>query len=359
MITIKAYTPEELGISPDNDVVKGRETLKFYSVKDEPFRIYGLYEPKTEPKFHRLPDSVAEATSDGVRWLNYNTAGGRVRFVTTSSYVALHMKNPSGACMNHMPLSGSSSFDLYVNRNGRDTFAGGFRAPFNFTKQYEGVVYIGGGRKEVTINFPLYNGCVELYLGLDSSAELERRDDYRFEKPVVYYGSSITQGGCCSRPGLAYQALISRRLDTNFINLGFSGNAKGEDAICDYMASLDMSVFVCDYDHNAPSVEHLKNTHEKLYKKIRAAHPDMPVIFVGKPDCDPINRDVTARRDVIYSTYNNARLRGEKVIFVDGYSLFAGELREECTVDGCHPNDLGMVRMADAIGKAVDFALAW
>ena len=125
------------------------------------------------------------------------------------------------------------------------------------------------------------------------------------------------------------------------------------------MASLDFSVFVSDYDHNAPNVEHLKNTHEKLYKKIRAAHPDTPVVFVGKPDCDPVNNDIANRRDVIYTTYHNAKMRGEKVIFVDGYSLFAGELREECTVDGCHPNDLGMSRMADVIGKAVEYALNW
>ena len=125
----------------------------------------------------------------------------------------------------------------------------------------------------------------------------------------------------------------------------------------DYLAKQDCSVFVLDYDHNAPNADHLRNTHEKLYLAFRETHPDTPVIFVTKPDFWPHGSGNAARRDVIYTTYNNARQRGEKVIFIDGYSLFAGEMREDCTVDGCHPNDLGMTRMADVIGKAVEFAL--
>ncbi len=358
MISINSKTADELEISSDE--IRSLPDVRFYNIKSEPFRIYGLCDPLSDKPYHRIPEAVAEATSDGVRGLNFNTAGGRVRFTTTSSYVAIKAFNPSSACMTNMCLIGSSGFDVYINKNGRDTFAGVLRfSGYGYKDSFEALVHLPAGRKEVTINFPLYCGCRELYIGLDSTSELERRADYRFEKPVVFYGSSITQGGCASRPGMAYEALISRRFDTNYLNLGFSGNAKGEDAIADYMASLDFSVFVCDYDHNAPSVEHLAATHEKLYKTIRAAHPDAPVIFVGKPDCDPVNSQNAARRDVIYNTYHNAKLRGEKVIFIDGYSLFAGELREECTVDGCHPNDLGMARMADVIGKAVEYALNW
>ena len=357
MIKNHSHTIEELNIQNEN--ITKLPNVKFYNPKTEPFRIYGLHDPLSSAPYHRIPTNVAEATSEGVKGLNFNTAGGRVRFVTTSNYIAIKVFNPASANMINMCLIGSSSFDIYVNKNGRDTFAGVLKVPGNYKDTFEALAWLPAGRKEITINFPLYCGCREFYIGLDSESTLERRDDYRFEKPVVFYGSSITQGGCASRPGMAYEALISRRFDTNYQNLGFSGNAKGEDAIANYMASLDFSVFVCDYDHNAPNPEHLLNTHEKLYKTIRAAHPDVPVIFVGKPDCDPVGNDVSKRRDVIYSTFHNAKLRGEKVIFVDGYSLFGGELREECTVDGCHPNDLGMSRMADVIGKAVEYALNW
>lgn len=356
MINRQGITPNELGIT-DEAVLKC-PNLRFFNVKSEPFRVYGLHDINGSDRYHRIPYEVAEATSPGVAGLNYNTAGGRVRFVTTSGYVAIKAKTHGSAKMTNMCLIGSSSFDLYLNRSGRDTFAGDFRPPYDYTEGYESVLHLPAGRKELTVNFPLYSGCDELFIGLDSESTLERRDDYRYEKPVLFYGSSITQGGCASRPGMAYESLISRRFDTNYLNLGFSGNAKAEDAIADYMASLDYSVFVCDYDHNAPNPEHLAATHEKLYLKIRAAHPDVPVIFVGKPDCNPIDRDVRRRRDIIYSTYIKAAERGEKVLFIDGYSLFAGELREECTVDGCHPNDLGMSRMADVIGKAIDYALS-
>lgn len=357
MITNAFKTLDELNIQDEN--IRKLPNVKFYDPKTEPFRIYGLHEPLSSAPYHRIPTDVAEATSEGVKGLNFNTAGGRLRFVTSSNYIAIKVFNPSSANMVNMCLIGSSTFDIYVNKNGRDTFAAVLRMPGSYKDSFEAVAWLPSGRKEITMNFPLYCGVREFYIGLDSESTLERRGDYRLEQPVVFYGSSITQGGCASRPGMAYEALISRRFDTNYQNLGFSGNAKAEDAIADYLASLDFSVFVCDYDHNAPNVEHLKNTHEKLYKKIRAAHPDAPVVFVGKPDCDPTSNDVANRRDVIYTTYHNAKMRGEKVIFIDGYSLFAGELREECTVDGCHPNDLGMSRMADVIGKAVEFALNW
>ena len=187
---------------------------------------------------------------------------------------------------------------------------------------------------------------------------MEKRAGYRIGKPILYYGSSITQGGCASRPGMAYEAIISRRLDADFINLGFNGSARAEQPIADYLASLDPVVFVMDYDYNAPDPEYLAKTHENLYRTFRAAHPDTPVIMVGKPDFWLCNESNMERRDVIYRTYNNARLRGEKVIFIDGHSLFPANMREECTVDNCHPNDLGMVGMADVIGRAVEFALS-
>lgn len=355
MITVQSLSCADVGIESDD--IKKRAGIRFYDVKSDPFRLYGLYNAKTEPRFHRIPDSVAEATSSGVKGLNYHTAGGRVRFKTTSGYIVLRMKSFGGAEMTNMCLIGSSGFDIYLSRNGRDTFHSVFRPPYGYKGGYESVVELPSGEKEVTINFPLYSGVNELYLGLDENSTLEPHSDYTFERPVLYYGSSITQGGCASRPGMSYEALISRRLDTNYTNLGFSGCAKAEEAITDYLASLDCSVFVLDYDHNAPNAEYLASTHEKLYLKFRAAHKNTPVVFVGKPDFWLNGVDPMKRRDVIYTTYNNARNRGEKVIFVDGYSLFAGEWREECTVDGCHPNDLGMSRMADVIGKAVEFAM--
>ncbi|MBQ8510746.1 MAG: hypothetical protein IJ493_12645 [Clostridia bacterium] len=362
MITIKGFTPAELAVShPDIDK---HPSLRFYDAKSEPFRLYGFCDVYNDDIYRRIPESVAKATSPGVLGLHRNTAGGRVRFCTSSPYVAIKCVNGGCSGGTGMSTTGSSGFDVYTKRTGRETFCVTFRPDTQYGEG--GYVSLrplsgdmnGDGEYEVTINFPPYANVYQLYIGLDENATLSRHPDYTYEKPVLYYGSSITQGGHASRPGMIYEALISRRLDTNYINLGFAGNCRGEDAIAEYMASLDYSVFVCDYDHNAPSEAHLAATHEKLYLKIRTAHPDVPVVFVTRPNFWLHYSYNSARRDIIYTTYNNARQRGEKVLFVDGYGLFAGELREECTSDGTHPNDLGMARMADVIGKAVDFALS-
>ena len=193
-----------------------------------------------------------------------------------------------------------------------------------------------------------------LYVGLEASAQLSPGSAYRHKKPVLYYGSSITQGGCASRPGNSYQAIISRRYDCDFLNFGFSGNARGEETFMEYLAQLDYSIFVLDYDHNAPSAGHLEATHRRAYDIIRRHQPNKPVILISKPDFLFHRPEDRARRSIIYSTYLEAVRAGDQnVFFLDGYSLFGGEGRDGCTVDGCHPNDLGFYRMADVIGALV------
>lgn len=329
--------------------------IKMFDISCEPFKVYGLYNYKTEKVFKRMPDEVAQATSEGVSLLYLNTAGGRVRFTTNSKYIAIKVKMPSVCVFPHMTLIGTSGFDLYVNRNGRDTFYKSFSPPVGMQDGYESIVHFSDNeRREITINFPLYNNVDDLYIGLQAEAYLEERSEYKYNKPVLYYGSSITQGACASRPGNSYEAIVSRRLDCDYINFGFSGSAKGEDAIVDYMSDLDVSVFVCDYDHNAPSVEHLSKTHNKLYNKFREKNSKLPIILISKPDFDDNPSDSIQRRDVIYTTYITAIKNGdENVYFIDGQTLFKDEGRDSCTVDGVHPNDLGFMRMADAIGYVI------
>lgn len=339
----------------------------FHDVRKAPFEIYGLYKPQEGDTFRRIPKEVAEATSEGVAILHTNTAGGRVRFSTDSEYIAIRCTMPNITHFAHMPATGVSGFDMYVARGDNEIFKKTFVPPWNLTDGYAAIFHFGNREmREITINFPLYNDVDSLFVGLEPSATLGKGKKYKYEKPVVYYGSSITQGGCASRPGNSYEAFISQKLSCDYINLGFSGNAKGEDTIMDYIAGLDMSVFVYDYDYNAPSVEHLEATHERGFLKIREKNPDLPVILVSAPNDDIYATDprlelrstYTLRRTVIFNTYENAIRRGDKnVFFVDGCGLFNGEFPNSCTVDGCHPNDLGFFRMAEAIGRVVEYAL--
>ena len=327
--------------------------LAFYDAREAPFALYGLYEPQTEAQFKRLPDEIGLNVNSGVATLYLNTAGGRVRFSTDSRYIAIKADMQYLSHMSHCAITGSSGFDLYMNDpiTGSNRFIKSFIPPTDARNGYESIIYLPNNKmRYFTIDFPTYSPVTNLYIGVQESAKLEEGLKYRPLDPIVYYGSSITQGGCAMRAGNAYQEIVSRRMNIDYINLGFSGSGKGEDIIVDYMANLKMSVFVSDYDHNAPNPEHLKATHCKLYQKIREKHPDIPYIMLSKPDFAGNVEDSIRRRDIIIDTFRYAKEQGDRnVYWIDGESLFRGHYFNLCTVDGCHPTDVGFALMADAI----------
>lgn len=329
------------------DTAIDKKDIRFY--KAEQLGLFGLM--KTE-RFLRLPEDIAAKTNKGVGGLCRHTAGGRVRFVTDSEYVAISCKMPEVTRFSHMPLTGTSGFDLYVD----NVFQGEFVPPVDMQDGYESIRNFGEGKlHEIMIDFPLYNSVTELYIGLQEGATVKAAPDYAVKTPVVFYGSSITQGGCASRPGNSYQAILSRRLDFDYVNLGFSGSARGEEVMAEYIAGLEMSAFVLDYDYNAPSAEHLENTHARFFDIIRSKQPELPVLIVSKPNfrSDVANND--KRREVIRATYERAVNAGDKnVWFLDGETLFGECGWDSCTVDGCHPNDLGFWRMAETMLPVIE-----
>lgn len=325
-----------------------KDDIKFYNIEDTPFKVYGLM--REDGKYRRMPEDVAKSVSEGVQRLHTNTAGGRVRFVTDSKYVAIHASMDGIIKLSHFALTGYRGFDMYVKNDHARTFV----PPFDMTDGYEQVIdFPTNELREITINFPLYSNVCELYIGLQEGAVVKEPTPYEDVKPIVYYGSSITQGGCASRPGRCYQSVISRRFNRDYINLGFSGSAKGEDEIVDYIKKLDMSLFVYDYDYNAQSSEHLMNTHEKMFKAIREEHPELPVIIMSRPKFN-LTDEEKLRRSIIETTYKNALAAGDKnVYFIDGKALC--ELcGSEGTVDGCHPTDYGFASMAKAVGDVIE-----
>ncbi|MBQ8894287.1 MAG: hypothetical protein IJ043_07755 [Clostridia bacterium] len=323
-----------------------RDGLTFYDVEDAPFTICGVQ--YIDGKYRRLPEAVAKATSDGVHHLHTHTAGGRVRFVTDSPYIAISAQMENLGKMAHFPFTASIGFDLYTGKHYLKTYV----PPLNVTDGFEGIVDIPDPcEREYTINFPLYSGVNRLYVGIKVGSVLKAAPAYDLDLPIVYYGSSITQGGCASRPGNAYQSIIGRELNCDHINLGFSGNAKGEEAITDYIAGLDMAAFVYDYDHNAPNPDHLQATHEKMFRKIRAAHPDLPILMLTRPKYY-LTSDEIKRLTIVRQTYEKALAAGDKnVYFIPGPDLLIDLVRETALVDNCHPNDSGFVSMAYVIGE--------
>ena len=259
--------------------------------------------------------------------------------------------------MPHMTLTGTAGLDVYLGQNGEYRYhgscltEGGNDAAIRMTNNcgYTNMVCLPAeGMQDVLLNLPLYGGIDELWLGFAPGSKVEAAEPYRDLPPTVYYGSSITQGGCASRPGNNYPNILSRKYNVDFRNLGFSGSARGEQAISDYIASQPMSAFVYAYDHNAPTVEHLAATHEPMYLNIRATHPDIPVVFITRPGIR-YNAEERARREVVRATFDHAKARGENVYFVDGEQIFAIFGGDGGSVDGCHPNDLGFACVAAAL----------
>lgn len=327
--------------------------MQFHSPFDAPFRLYGVAE-NPRGVLCRLPESMLPECSEGVRSLAYHLAGACVRFTTDAEEMAVLWTMKDTGNMPHFAASGQSGLELF-----EETETG--------TKQIKNLIPamdnghgcrasqassfpLPGGLRHYVLYLPLYNGLNELLLGFRPDAQLLPGRTPRHEKPIVFYGSSITQGGCASKVGSCYTTILARRLDAAQVNLGFSGNGKGEANMAEYIASIPMSAFVLDYDHNAPSVEHLAATHEPFYRAVREAQPDLPIILVSMCDFDSKPLTAPPRREVIRQTYANAVAAGDKhVYFVDGETLFGRTDRDMCTVDGTHPNDLGFLRMADAL----------
>ena len=323
--------------------------LVWLNARSAPFVISGVMYDEARGRFCRIPQEIAEETNEGVADLNRCTAGGRVRFRTNSTYIAIRAVMETNFLMSHITLIGQSGFDLYHD----GIYHSSFKPPMGMRTGYSSGAELSGKMEEYTINMPLYDGVKELYIALKKDALLEAPTPYRCEKPVVYYGSSITQGGCASRPGNAYQAILTRRLDAEHINLGFSGSGRAEQVMADYLASLEMSVFVCDYDYNTLGPDHLRQTHPNLYRTVRQAHPTLPIIFISAPTV-LINPGFSERREIVRATYEMAMAEGDQnVYYIDGGELFAGECWDACTVDGVHPNDLGFYRMAMRIEKTL------
>ncbi len=323
-----------------------REGLTFFDIDEAPFKIHGVF--REGDHYVRMPAEVAKNVSEGVFGLHTHMAGGRVRFVTDSPYVAISVKLNHVYKMSHFAFTGSIGCDMYSGTR----YIGTIVPPTNVVDVYEGVINVPFTEsQEYTINMPLYSGIDKMYIGIKEGCTLKAAPDYAITKPVVYYGSSVTQGGCASRPGNAYQNIISRNLDADFINLGFSGSARAEVEIANYIATLQMSAFVYDYDYNAFSLEHYWESHERMFKIIRAAQPTTPIVMLTRPKYY-LSPDERKRFDVLMNTYNNAVAAGDKnVYYIDGITLLAPEMREAALVDNVHPTDVGFLSMANVIGE--------
>lgn len=340
----------------------------FYNCFEEPFEINGLYKPRELKKFIRLPEEFADSEElcDGVKRLMGNTAGGRIRFATDSPYLCITVELSGILKSSNLSFAGASGTDIYIAPKGSDDYR--YKCTVAPEGQHEDSDRFYGGsmefenydkakEHEVMIHLPLYNGVNALYIGIKEGCSLYKPVEYKAGKKVAFYGASVTQGGCASRPGLNYPNHLSRWLKTDFINLGFSGSAKGEEEIAQFLTSCGADVLFLDLDMSENCMETFKNTHMRFYEYLRARNKDIPIIFMSFAKYPKLPqkpgsrfRDYQTSNKIILQTVAEAQRRGdENVWYIDGEGLFSDDIYDSCTVDFTHPNDIGFLLMAKGI----------
>lgn len=337
------------------------ESIIFYDIKKPPFSIHGLWQANEPGAFCRIPCEVAAVTNVHVAKLYSDTAGGRVRFCTDSETLTVRVTRAPFKRNHTVAPFLEFGIDLY-----HDTACGSKFLASKRLKEPEG--YEGDslwecsfslpeGEKALTLYMPCYGKVEAMEIGLNAGASLSAHTPYTYQRPILFYGSSITQGACSSRSGKAYPAILSRRFDMDFINLGFAGSCRGEDVICNHMAERDICAFVSDYDHNRSCAEKLADNHYRVYELIREKHPDIPYYMISRPDFYYNEQDFN-RRAVVMESYLKAWRGGDRnVYFIDGSAFFATTDKLEYTQDGTHPTDEGFLRMADLIGAVLENTL--
>jgi hypothetical protein len=266
--------------------------------------------------------------------------------------------------MPHMPASGVSGLDLYArDEKGRDRWLA-VVAPTAQTMNVQVAGEIdpleGGKPRVFTLYLPLYNGVESLKIGVDAKAAFEPvapRDD----RPLVFYGTSIMHGACASRPGMSISGILGRRLDLPTINLGFSGNGRMEAELGELLAELDAAVYCIDCLPNMQPADVAARA-EPLVRQLRKARPEAPIVlvedraFTNSPFVRSLRERHAGNRAELRKAHDNLVADG-----VQGLHYLAGDALlgddGEAATDGSHPNDLGMLRYADAYEKVLRKAL--
>lgn len=357
-----AQAPEAAKWDPAMAVEKAVVTNGVKWIDGRYLPIEGRAFSDVEHYYDRLPAGVTTNVNGGVRGMKHHTSGMLFRFVTDSK--RLHIKwtpYARGLSMDHMPATGVSGLDIYrwdaararwlYVKTGRITNPDGAACDLAWTPGTPCIV-----------NLPLYNGIRSFALGIDPAATVGPFPHTRgVEKPVVFYGTSITHGGCASRPGLGFVNIVGRDLDVPVVGLGFSGSGVMELEMSEHLARIDASCYVLDClwnmgmkrGHDVPG-RNVDENYEPFIRNLRAKHPGVPIVMAEQ--CDVFMGAPNAKDRYIRALYEKLVAEGwTNLVYLPKDKMFTGD--GEGTVDGCHPNDLGMRSLADAFGAAVKVAL--
>lgn len=348
-----------------------------YSVDSPGFEFRGLPFRKPGGPFGRFAPEANLDFNQGVKSLASCTTGAALRFRTNSTEIKLHAVISDCRRMCHMTLVGSMGFDLYVGNGRTQVFAQCTK--FNYKdNEYTCLMYAAHNAemRDFTIYFPLYSGVQQVDIGLTKGAKVEAPTPWSDNRPIIVYGTSVTQGGCVSRPGMLYTNILSRILNRPFYNYGFSGSGKGEPEVAALLTEIpeEPAMYILDYDSNAQP-DRLEKTLEPFIAILRKKYPKVPILAISTQPKSMEGYNPFAPADALSVAANyvehrrryteihktvNEKLRFEgddNLYFVDGASLYGADF-DECTVDGAHFTDLGAYRYAHSLAPVIERILA-
>ena len=316
-----------------------------------------------EHYYDRLPAGVTTNVNAGVRGMKHHTSGMQFRFATDSSKLSFKwVPYNQNLSMDHMPATGVSGIDVYRfdAKSGRWLYVKTGRITNAKGAQMQ-IPWMPG--TPCLVNLPLYNGVREFSLGVEPNATVSALGHRKsgVDRPVVFYGTSITHGGCCSRPGMAFVNIVGRDLDVPVVNLGFSGSGVMEFEMSEHLARIDASCYVLDCLWNMVSLSSgvrngrsVEENYEPFIRNLRAKRPDVPIVMAEA--CDVYCDEPSAKDKYVKQLYDKLVAEGWKnLVYLPKDDMYTGDL--EGTVDGVHPNDWGMMSLARAFGGAVRKAL--
>jgi len=333
-----------------------RAGVNWIPPNDSPLEIDGLpWFGENGGEWFRLPVRLQNTLPKSVWSLGNSPSGGRIRFRTDANVIAIRLEYRSGPDMTNMHAFGQTGVDLYLDGLYRGTAIAKPDSrpgePVEANLDLKGQPRV---EREATIYLSLYMPVKVLAVGLDADARIRKPQPFAVSKPVVFYGTSITQGGCASRPGMSYPAILGRMLNLDFVNLGFSGAGKGEPEVARMVAEIDASAFVFDFAQNNRTVASLREVYEPFLNTVREKHPRTPIVVITPianshetlPETDG---ELQGMRALIRNVASKHIAAGDEHLqVVEGTDLLGPE-RADGLVDGTHPNDLGFQWMAEGL----------
>lgn len=325
------------------------------------FDITGKGFENTEMLYSRLPADRKDVIREDLWSLGLNSAGVAVRFSTNSSKISVKWSLLNNFSMPHMPGTGIRGMDLYTLESGKWHYVGTAQPR---GKESEAVFRrnMDGKMRDYMIHLPLYDGVESIEIGIDNNSEIGMPINTSLssadaKSPYVFYGTSVTQGGCASRPGMAYPAIISRLSDRRSVNLGFSGNARMDIIMADLLSETDAHAYIIDCLPNCtPAI--VRDSAISFLTRLLDNKPEIPVYMVSEIEFPYFVTDLKSQQDHLLknkeweNVYKTLIKKNYKnLYYIDSYSFIGDD--GESTVDGTHLTDLGFFRFAEQLIKVL------